>query len=596
MERREATRQEFAQSHRQPMPDTLAIGQAVAALVVRQAQQQREEIRQRWEARQERRRERFIATLLQGTDPRRGKSFDERIQSLQKAAAPITDGDRKAASRAAISEWERQHAKDPLLIAARDADGWKALRDGVAERHRKASSSLLAWTPSRRKAAAEAGQELARIDQAMAERRAAWQAAIQRREREQRAAAEAWAHLAPCVDAARARFEADHRAWQERQRLERERKRREQERLEQERLRQAAIEVERERERQRQAAIEADRQARRQRLRELAEAMKSDLEARMDIVQAYTAAGYVLVEQDGKRVLKYQQSDLLEDRKVVQAARQAWDARKKARLAHEREEEEQARKAIHEPRYDQAVVPMLSDARPRKKTPWREWREATLVQRYGEDVAARAVREDWYIRMRPDLGGLNVVVTGRDGIRREIVDGGDAIRSGTGTAQDISLMLDLAQAKDWKELRIDGDETFRSTAALAAIKRGFALEDRALEQQARERLEAEAREKQNREVKRVSLAEFGVRRGEVISVSRDRTTLTLYCPKTDETLQVDTGGKPLPEGLKPGHYIDASRNYLSGGLNVKEAPMPKDYQRRVQIQGKLPRLDLGLER
>jgi hypothetical protein len=197
------------------------------------------------------------------------------------------------------------------------------------------------------------------------------------------------------------------------------------------------------------------------------------------------------IEAERKRRAEQERQAAIEAERKRRAEQERQAAIEAERLEREREEEERAQKAIHEPRYGQEVVPTLSDARPRKKTPWREWREATLVQRYGEDVAARAVREDWYIRMRPDLGGLNVVVTGRDGIRREIVDGGDAIRSGTGTAQDISLMLDLAQAKDWKELRIDGDETFRSTAALAAIKRGFALEDRALEARVRQEMEVE---------------------------------------------------------------------------------------------------------
>jgi len=401
----------------------------------------------------------------------------------------------------------------------------------------------------------------------MVERRAAFQAAIQRREQEQQVAAEAWAQLAPHVEAARTRFEADHQAWQERQRRELERKR--------------------------QAAIEAEREARRQRLWELTETLQHDRGARMDIVQAYTAAGYVLVEKNGKRVLNYPHADMLEDRKAVQAARKDWDARRQQRLAHEQEEEAQAEKAIQKPRNGQEVVPMLSEARPRKKTRWREWREATLTQRYGEDVAAKAVREDWYIRMRPDLGGLNIVVTDPKGVRREIVDSGDIVRSEGDGIREIPLMLALAQAKGWSTLKLEGSEAFREQAALEAVKAGFALDDRALEQKAREQLEAEARE---REAKRVTLAEFGARRGEVLAVSDDRTTLTLYCPKTDETLQVDTGGKRLPDNLQPGHFVDASRNYLSGGLNIKDAPMPKDYQRRVQIQGELPRLDIGMKR
>jgi hypothetical protein len=97
-------------------------------------------------------------------------------------------------------------------------------------------------------------------------------------------------------------------------------------------------------------------------------------------------------------------------------------------------------------------------------------------------------------------------------------------------------------------------------------------------------------------VKRVTLAEFGARRGEVLAVSNDRTTLILYCPKTEDILRVDTGGKRLPDNLQPGHFVDASRNYLSGGLSIKAAPMPKDYQRRINVPGHLPRLDSDLKR
>jgi hypothetical protein len=180
--------------------------------------------------------------------------------------------------------------------------------------------------------------------------------------------------------------------------------------------------------------------------------------------------------------------------------------------ARERADEDKAQKAIREPRHSPVPIPMLSEARPRKKTPWREWREATLVQRYGEEVAAKAVREDWYIRVRPDLGGLNIVVTDTKGVRHELVDGGDIVRSEGDGIRDIPLMLALAQAKGWSTLKLEGNDAFREQAALEAVRMGLALEDRALEAKARERLEAEARE---REVKRVTLAEFGARRGEV---------------------------------------------------------------------------------
>jgi hypothetical protein len=160
--------------------------------------------------------------------------------------------------------------------------------------------------------------------------------------------------------------------------------------------------------------------------------------------------------------------------------------REMARLAieeqHQREEEEQVLEAIRKPRHSKDTIPMLSEVSPRKKTPWREWREATLVQRYGEDVAAKAVREDWYIRMRSDLGGLNIVVTDPKGGRHEIVDGGDIVRSEGDGIRDIPLMLDLAQAKGWTTLNIEGSEEFRIAAAKAAIERGLDVADKELEQ------------------------------------------------------------------------------------------------------------------
>jgi hypothetical protein len=145
-------------------------------------------------------------------------------------------------------------------------------------------------------------------------------------------------------------------------------------------------------------------------------------------------------------------------------------------------EEERAQEAIQKSRNGQEVALLLSDARPRKKTPWRQWREKTLIERYGENVAAQAVREDWYIRMRPDLGGLNIVATMPSGKRIEIVDGGDVLRTeGYGSRDEIELMLDLAQAKGWTTLNINGNQEFRLAAAKAAIERGLGIADKDLE-------------------------------------------------------------------------------------------------------------------
>ncbi len=191
--------------------------------------------------------------------------------------------------------------------------------------------------------------------------------------------------------------------------------------------------------------------------------------------------------------------------------RDAWDIRerwswrqqerdRRRQQEQDRAEEEQSRQAIQKPRWGLDTVSMISDARPRKKTPWREWREQTIIDRYGKSMANRAAQEDWYLRMRPDLGGLNIVVTDPKGIRHEIVDGGDILRSEGNGIRDIPLMLDLAKAKGWTTLKIDGDETFREQAAVAALRAGFAIEDPLLEQKAQQVIQDQDQDEEPLEV------------------------------------------------------------------------------------------------
>ena len=107
-----------------------------------------------------------------------------------------------------------------------------------------------------------------------------------------------------------------------------------------------------------------------------------------------------------------------------------------------------------------------------------------MAERYGPKMVERMLDENWSVRLRPDLGGWDIVARRGDaGI--EIVDSGDILRGETGTPKEIPLMLDLARAKGWTILTIEGSEDFRKQTAVAALEAGFDLADPELEQAAR---------------------------------------------------------------------------------------------------------------
>ena len=324
----------------------------------------------------------------------------------------------------------------------------------------------MAWMPSRKAEAEKIEGQIQAMEFFHKERHQAAQEAERVLQKAREAGAARWEALAPYVDAARKVFREQREAWLDAQRKAEERKR--------------------------QAAIEADRARRREKLLEFGQRLRADYDARMDLTAAYREAGYRLQERDGKRLWVYPQDDLQREVQDVYQARRDWDTRKRERIERERAEEEQAKSAIREPRYggQQNPVPMFANAHPQRKTPWREWREQTLEERYGDAVAARAQRDDWYIRMRPDLGGLNIMVSTNTG-SLEVIDGGDILRSESDGLREIPLMLDLARAKGWLMLNIEGSAPFREHAARAALRAGFDLVDKALEQKAREALKRE---------------------------------------------------------------------------------------------------------
>lgn len=167
------------------------------------------------------------------------------------------------------------------------------------------------------------------------------------------------------------------------------------------------------------------------------------------------------------------------------------EARRTAEVQAEQERAEQAalRTALLAPRLGQSpqTVPCwISDACA-SPTDWKSGQEKTLKAAYDDaGLLERAEQERWYTRPRPDLGGLNLIVSMASG-NAEVVDGGDAIRAEQGIP-DISLILDLARAKAWRVIDIQGNPDFQEKAARMAVRAGFVLSDNGLDQRIRQAL------------------------------------------------------------------------------------------------------------
>ncbi|MBN6742471.1 MobA/MobL family protein [Acidithiobacillus sp. MC6.1] len=416
-------------------------------------------------------REKAIAEIMATIDTQKANSFDRRIAALQDAAIPVSDESRRPAGQDALRKWEGKQDKD-WLRAARSAGGWNALRKQYQAEYDQASTGLLSWTPARKHEAARLDGQLKQLDSLLAERKRSADAAELALDEKHEAAAQVWARVSPHIDAARERFQERHQVWK--------------------------------------ANEEACQRGERQRkLLDFAKALRADSDARMDIGPAYRAAGYQLQEQkDGKKAWVYPHDDLRDERLEIKQTRKEWDTRKRERLERERQaaealaererrEAEAASAAFLEPRPGQDAdrQPDWISGAPRKApSRWQQWRERTLSERYGDDLAGRAAQEDWYIRMRPDLGGLNIQVRTHTG-KMEVVDSGDAIRAEQGKA-DIPLMLDMAGAHGWTTLDITGAEEFRQAAAAAALQAGFDISDKGLERGARQRIEQERKKRQ----------------------------------------------------------------------------------------------------
>lgn len=212
-----------------------------------------------------------------------------------------------------------------------------------------------------------------------------------------------------------------------------------------------------------------EREARRQKLLALAQALAKDQACGLSIRQAYLDAGYQLQQQEGKKVFVYPQDDLQAERKEVSAARKAWDQRKRNReLDHATEQE--TRPGIRYP----------------DKPHWQRDRERILTKAYSADLAEKMSR--WF---RIEQQGGALVLSNHEAT---ITDHGDRVTAAAGNEREIQAMVEIARAKGWQRVHLTGTEDFQERAAQAFVAAGFALDNPALEQRARQVLEAERRE------------------------------------------------------------------------------------------------------
>ena len=228
------------------------------------------------------------------------------------------------------------------------------------------------------------------------------------------------------------------------------------------------------------ADIEVTREARREKLLDLAEALRADADAEMDLRKAYLAAGYAIEQQEGKKVFVYPPADLKAERDAVQEARQAWNARKQERLKHQeldRATEQEAGPGVRHP----------------QRSTWRAWREQTLSRRYNPAWSAEMAERDIYARWMPEHQGLYLRLGRMDSERMEIIDQGPLLLAKNGTG-DIPLMIDTAQAKGWDALEFTGDAKFQEQAAMAALRAGLKVMDADLARRAAEALEVQDRQ------------------------------------------------------------------------------------------------------
>ena len=301
------------------------------------------------------------------------------------------------------------------------------------------------------------------------------------------------------------------------------------------------------------ARIEAEREARRRKLVELEESLRNDADARIDLRQAYPAAGFRLGEREGRRVWIYPHGDLGTERKAVFEARQAWNGRKQARqerermeaerearikaqrreaileraqLRHgyrmdsweirerwsfrqqEREREREAERLLEEHERQEQEEHALDDlvavetapgVRHPQRNTWREWRAQTLSRKYDPVYSAEMAERDIYCRWMPEHGGLYLRLG-----KQEVIDQGPLLLAKNGDS-DIPLLIATAQGKGWNTLEFTGSPEFQEKAAVAALQAGLAVADADLAQRAQALIDAQREQERIEAAKRAGI-------------------------------------------------------------------------------------------
>ena len=104
---------------------------------------------------------------------------------------------------------------------------------------------------------------------------------------------------------------------------------------------------------------------------------------------------------------------------------------------------------------------------------WAVWRQQVLTEAYGQKIGVllgrwvRIERGDAYLRIHNQ--------------KLDVYDYGDRLVAVMdGTEEEIQTMLQLAEAKGWKELDLTGSAEFQERAGAAALAAGFVLKDKDL--------------------------------------------------------------------------------------------------------------------
>ena len=228
-----------------------------------------------------------------------------------------------------------------------------------------------------------------------------------------------------------------------------------------------------------------EREGRRQKLRELAELLQTDLEAKVSLPAAYRAAGYRLEARDGKRVWIYPHADLHVERQAVVMARKAWNTRRQERILDAATRAER-RNGFRAPDPDRG-----NPARPS----WAVYRERVLTEAYGAEVGRALGR---WVQVDIDRRSRSLRIHNR---AMDLTDYGDRVVAGMGgTDKEIAAMLQIAGAKGWTSLTVTGSADFQLRAGAVALAAGFTLVDRDLVARITARQEAEVEAQRARDV------------------------------------------------------------------------------------------------